>query len=223
MRTFFISSALCFLAACRAQAPAPAASSTHAPGSSDHAVYTAVLREHFLRPNPGNEPVFCRSEAPDLLQIVGTTQPLPPGTPRRDAGWADHLPAQAAPLLASLRAMDNQPGRALDRDGLDVGVPIRLVPHSVAARALEPTDPPATEPGPPLSWFSRVAYTADGNWALVYAVEACTGVTEAMAAEAEGWAYDTVMLAPLERRAGVWTVHDPLYLDVGLPRLEPPD
>ena len=69
--------------------------------------------------------------------------------------------------------------------------------------------------------MSRVAYTADGDWALVYAVQLCPGTTEARMAEAENGAYETVILAPLERREGVWTVHSPVFLDVGLPRLRP--
>ena len=125
--------------------------------------------------------------------------------------------------MASLRALDRQPARALDADSLSVGIPIRLVADTVAARAFPSGDQPEDRAGlraARLLWVSRVAYTPDGNWALVYAVEVCPGVTPAEAAEAENGAYETALLAPLERRAGVWTVHDPMFLDVGLPRLE---
>jgi hypothetical protein len=204
---------------------ARASDAAPAPPPSDHAVYTAVLREHFMRPQRGEHALLCEPEEPGRrLAIVGTTQPLPPGTPVRDSGWAAELPAPASPLMAALRALDRQAGRALDADSLAVGVPIDLVPDSVAARSLRLSDPPpATRPdlgAPPLFWFSRVVYTADSRWALVYAVEACPGITEAMAADAENGAYERVILAPLEWRAGGWTTHPAVFLDIGLPRLD---
>ena len=126
--------------------------------------------------------------------------------------------------MAELRALDRAPRRALRADSLALGIPIQLVPHSAAARALVRTDTTANASDigpPPLLWVSRVAYTADRSWALVYAVEVCPGITEAMAAEAENGAYETTLIAPLQWRGGTWMVHDPLFLDVGLPRLEP--
>jgi hypothetical protein len=193
---------------------------------SDHAVYTAVLREHFMQPQRGEHALLCEDEEPGRgLAIVATTQRLPPGTPHRDSGWAAVLPAPAAPLLAALRALDHQPGHALHADSLAVDKPIHLVPDTLAERVLRRTAPPPTarpdQGAAPLFWFSRVAYTADRNWALVYAVEVCPGITEAIAAEAENGAYERSLLAPLQWRAGIWTVHPPLFLDVGLPRLEP--
>jgi hypothetical protein len=189
-------------------------------------VYTAVLREHFMQPQRGEHALLCEREEPGRrLAIVATTQRLPPGTPHRDSGWAAELPAAAAPLMAALRALDHQPGRALHGDGLNVGKPVHLVPESLATRTLRRTAPPPTARpdlgAAPLFWFSRVAYTADRTWALVYAVEVCPGITEAIATEAENGAYERTLLAPLEWRAGAWAAHPPLFLDVGLPRLEP--
>ena len=211
-----------FLAVCARGSDAPPPPADARP-PSDYAVYAAVLREQFLRPQRGEHGLLCEPQEPGGgLTIVATTQPVAPGNARRDSGWAAVLPAPAAPLMARLRAMDSLPARALDGDSLAVGVPVRLVADSVAARSLEPPARPGSPPpsaGPPLFWLSRVAYTADGGWALVYAVETCPGVTDADAAEAESGAYERVVVAPLERRAGAWTVHPPLFLDVGLPRL----
>jgi len=152
------------------------------------------------------------------ISVVSTTQPLPVSTPRRDAGWAEVLPAPAAPLLATLRTMNSQPPRHLDPGGLEVGRPVALVPAAVAAPALWPSTPQADNTGP-LWWFSRVAYTADGKWSLVYAAQVCTGITPEMVPEAEPGAYDIVVLAAIEHRSGKWEVHDPLYLDIDLPRV----
>lgn len=235
-------SSLCLLAGCRAEDRAPAADSAGeqmAPVTaasarsadragappSDHAVYTAVLREVFLRPRQGEHSLHCEDEKPGgRLVIVGTTQPLPPGTPARDSGWANELPAPAAPLLAALRALDREPAGAIAADSLAVGVPVDVVSDSMAVRILRPIGKSSTPDGagePPLRWVSRVVYSVDGVWALVYAVQLCPGTTEAKMADAENGAYETVILAPLERRDGVWTVHSPVFLDVGLPRLQP--
>jgi hypothetical protein len=243
MRRFLTGSVLWVLAGCsdgdrgrigdsaHAELAPPAATGSQpntdaqaAPPPNDYAVYSTVLR-YFMRPERGEHALLCEREEPGSpREIVATTQPLSPGDARRDSGFAAALPAAAAPLMAPLRAMDTQPGRALDADSLSVGVPIRLVPDSIASRTLQRTDAAAggSDPGlPPLFWLSRVAYSTDGRWALVYAVEVCPGATRAMAADAESGAYEKVVLAPLEWSAGKWTVHPPLFLDIGLPRLNP--
>jgi hypothetical protein len=125
--------------------------------------------------------------------------------------------------MSALRALDRQPARTLNGESLSVSIPIDLVSDTIAARALPLADEPATRDtavAPPLLWFSRVVYSADRRWALVYAAEVCPGVTQAMADEAENGAYERVLLVPLQWREEAWTGHDPLYLDVGLPRLE---
>ena len=245
MRRILLVSTLCLFASCRAQDRTPSADSASttdsgalaspssaqsadaapAPPPRDHAVYTAVLREHFLGHQPGEHALLCAREEPGTaLEIVASTQPVPPGNPARDSGWAAVLPAPAAPLMAQLRALDRDPARALVAESLTVGVPVQLVPDSVAARALRRTDAPATRPDlgpPPLFWFSRVVYSADRSWALVHAVEVCPGVTEAIAADAENGAYERVIIAAFQWGAGGWIAHPPLFLDVGLPRLPP--
>lgn len=117
--------------------------------------------------------------------------------------------------------MDGAPALNLDAARLAAGRPVTLVPEAVAAATLWPGDGAIADhaPGaPPLWWFSRVAYTPDGEWALVYAVQVCPGISARMAAEAEPGAYESALLAPLQRQAGNWIVQEPLYLDVGLPR-----
>ena len=243
MQRLLIGSALFLFTSCRAEdrtasgdsagaepQPAPAtlartADSGAAPTPSDHAVYTAVLREHFMQPERGEHALLCDREQPGRgLAFVATTQPLPRGTPARDSAWTAELPAPAAPLMAALRALDRQPGRILDADSLGAGVPIRLVPDSLAARSFRRTDSRAARPdssAPSLFWFSRVVYTADSRWALVQAVQVCPGATEVMAANAENGAYERVLIAVMEWRAGAWIAHPALFLDVSLPRLEP--
>jgi hypothetical protein len=200
---------ICLLVSCQAQEPAPAPTPPRAfvpSASTDHAIYTTVLRDLYLRPQPGEQPISCAPEDPRAtVEILATTQPVVPGTPKRDLGWANELPAEAAPLMAALRAMDSQPRVALDANRLAPGVPVQLVPSAPNHSRL--------------IWFSRVAYTADGNWALVYAVAMCPGVTDAQAANEENGAYERVVLAPLQRRGGLWTLRDPLYLDIGMPTI----
>ncbi len=202
-----------------AQSPAASADGQVTPLRSDGAVYTAVLREHFMRPERGEHALDCEPETRGgPLVIVATTQPLPPGTPPRDSGWANELPEAAAPLMATLRALDREPARSLHAESLAVGV--RLVPDSIAAHTLTDTAASRADSSqPPLFWFSRVAYASEGNWALVHAVAVCPGVTEAMAADAENGAYERVLITALEWREGRWATHSPLFLDVGLPRL----
>ena len=243
LRRRLLAGALCLFASCRAQdrtrgvdststadsatratfAVAPDAGASPAPPRRDHAVYTAVLREHFMQLQPGEHALLCaREDQGTPVGIVATTQALPPGNPARDSGWAAELPASAAPLMAPLRALDREPARALVAESLTVGVPIRLVSDSLASRELRRTDASPTRPDlspPPLFWFSRVVYSADRSWALVHAVAACPGVTEAMAADAENGAYERVIVAPMQWGAGGWIAHPPLFLDVGLPRL----
>jgi len=179
--------------------------------ADDHAVYTSVLLQQLKAPRGGEHSMACEpEEAGGPLLVVSTTQPLPPGTLKRDGGWIDLLPKPAAPLFETLRALDTEPPRTIDAALLTAGVPIQLVPEAAAA---------ASGSGPPLHWFSRVAYTPDGKWALVYAVKLCPGVTEAMKADAEPGAYQSVFLAALEWRDDAWRIDDPLYLDVG-PRLD---
>ena len=242
-RIIVLIGALCLVAGCDAGDRAPAAESTGAadsaaraallpatgadaepaPEPKDHAVYTAVLREHFMQRQPGAHALLCGGDEPNApLQIVATTQAVPPGNPTRDSGWAAVLPAPAAPLMASLRARDREPARALVAESLTVGVPVHLVAEADAARELRRTDASPTRPDlspPPLFWFSRVVYSADRSWALVHAVEVCPGVTEAMAADAENGAYERVIIAAFQWGAGGWIAHPPLFLDVGLPRL----
>jgi hypothetical protein len=173
-----------------------------------------------MRPERGEHGIACEFETMEgPVAIVSTTQPLPVRTPKQDAGWAELLPAPAAPLLATLRAANGQPPQHLDPKGLDVGRPIRLVPAAVAATTLWPPTPQPDHTGP-LWWFSRVAYTSDGKWALVYAAQVCTGVTAEMVPEAEPGAYAIIVLAALEHRSARWDVHDPLYLHVDLPQVE---
>jgi hypothetical protein len=127
--------------------------------------------------------------------------------------------------MFALRSLDGGPSQPLQRDSLDVGVPVDIVSDSAARRMLRIDARARADsmgPGaPPLFWFSRVAYTADKTWALVYAVAVCPGISEAQAADAENGAYERVILAPLEWRNGAWTARDPVFLDIGLPRLEP--
>ena len=200
-------------------------SSVRAGPKDDHAVYSAVLREHFMRSERGEHGLHCQpDEGPGDLTIVGTTQTVPKGTPARDSAWAAELPASARPLMFSLRAMDAEAGRVLHRDSITVGVPVTVVSDSAAARMFRPATASAggtTVKATPLFWLSRVAYTDDGTWALVYGVEVCAGVTESQAADAENGAYERVLLAPVEWRNGAWTTHPPVYLDIGLPRLVP--
>jgi hypothetical protein len=191
--------------------------------ADDHVVYSTVLREHFMRPERGEHGLLCQPDSgPRTLAIVGTTQRVPPGTPARDSGWAAELPTPARSLMFALRALDSEPSRALQRDSINAGVPVDLVSDSAARRMVRLGARRNPSPdAPPLFWFSRVTYTPDGTWALVYAVEMCPGITEAQAADAENGAYERVLLAPLEWRNGAWAAHPPIFLDVGLPRLEP--
>jgi hypothetical protein len=188
-------------------------------------VYEALLRQQLATVQHGEHGRACEPEDVNApVRIVATTQPLPSNTPKRDAGWVTYLPAQAGPLLAALRAMNTQPALDLDAARLALGRPVTLVPEEVAAPTLWPTEQTTTgsiSNASALWWFSRVAYTLDGEWALVYAVRVCPGVIAATVEEPEMGEYEQVFLAALQRRAGNWIVNDPLYLDVGLPRLEP--
>ena len=236
-----LASALCSLLSCDAREPRPA----HTPAASDrlpkavtvssppaerqtpsvatdHAVYSALLQK-LSAPTGGEHAFGCEAEdAHAAVRIVAVTQPIPSGTPTRDAGWIRELPVQAGPLLAVLRAMNNEPAVKLDAGLCSIGRPPALVPPEVAAPTLWPREQAARHSSgtSPLWWLSRVDYTADGQWALVYAVRVCPDIAPSMVGEAEPGAYETVVLAPLERRAGAWYLHDPLYLDIGLPRLE---
>jgi hypothetical protein len=148
----------------------------------------------------------CETEEGDVpIAIVSTTQRLPVTTPEQEAGWANVLPTPAAPLLADLRALNRQPPLTLDPAGLAIGRPVTVVPPAVAAPTLWPSEPTPTTQAP-LLWFSRVAYTADGKWSLVYVAQVCSGVTPAMVPEAEPGAYQVVFLAALEDRSGKWEV-----------------
>ncbi len=214
----WLGGALCLLACCRAREDQAFLQ------ARDHAVYSAVLREQLTWPQEGEHGRGCTFyDSNGRVAVVGTTQPLPPGTPSRDAGWAKLLPARAAPLMAALRALDREPALAIDPKRLAAGAPIELVPEPLAARTLWPKEQITMSSGqnaPLLFWFSRVAYTADGDWALVYAAQVCPGITPAMVHEAEGGAYEAVFLAALQRRSGSWIVHkDPLFLDIALPRV----
>jgi hypothetical protein len=173
-----------------------------------------------MMPRRGEHGIGCEAEETvEPVTIVSTTQPLPVRTPRHYAGWAELLPAPAAPLLATLREMNSRPPQQLDAGSLEVGRPVTLVPAAVAAPTLWPSTPQPDSTGP-LWWFSHVAYTADGQWALVYAAQVCAGVTLEMVPEAEPGAYNIIVLAAVEHRSGKWHVHDPLYLHIDSPRVE---
>jgi hypothetical protein len=64
---------------------------------------------------------------------------------------------------------------------------------------------------PPVIQFSRVAYSTDGQWALVLATKRCQ-VRES--GEAENGAYDVALLVPVERRGATWVALSPVYLDM---------
>ena len=217
MLSVLLSGVLCFLAGCGMQ------ESPVFLRARDHAVYTALLREQLTWPRGGEHGRACVPDGPiGSIAVVGTTQPLPPGTPARDEGWSNYLPKPVAPLLKTLRALDREPALAIEQKLLTAGVPVELIPESLAARTLWPAEPTAESsraPGP-LFWFSRVVYSSDGDWALVYAAQVCPGITPAMVEEAEPGAYQAVFLATLQRQPGDWVVHgNPLFLDIESPRV----
>ena len=181
--------------------------------SSDYAVYTAVIREHFLGPHPGEHGLLCEDGLPAThLEIGEQTRPLWAWNARRDSAAAAELPPVVAPVLAALRALDSLPRRLLAADSFAVGVPVRLSSDSLTGRRTRGAGGAVHEPAdsaPPLITFSRVAYSADGSRALVYATRACR---EKPVGEAEEGAEGSALLVPLERRGATWAAPEPVYL-----------
>jgi hypothetical protein len=109
--------------------------------------------------------------------------------------------------VATLRAMDGQRPRTLHADSFSVGVPVRLVPGL--------SEPDTTSDGPWPITLSRVAYSADGTWALVHAVQPCRAeYDEALAGEVDLPAPGTAVVAALQRRSGSWVVVTPVFVYV---------
>ena len=163
-------------------------------------MYGAALGADFMRPRGGEHGMACETDdqPANQLAIVDHTRPIGPLTPVRDSAWPAALPAEAAPLFAPLRALDTLPRRPLVADSFPVGVPVRLLPDSLA--------------GPVLISFSRVAYSADGRRALVYGVKKCRHFT---AADEEEGSIGFAFLLPLVRRADAWaSSSEPLYLTI---------
>lgn len=183
------------------------------PPASDYDVYAVVLREHFINP-PRDEHVdgvglTCASYEPvGHLPIVAETRLRREGGRSRDSALAATLPPEAAPLVATLRALDGVPPRTLHADSFSVGVPVRLVARS--------PEPGSTSAGPWPITLSRVAYSADGTWALVHAVQPCRAeYDETPEEELEGASPPgTAVVAALQRRSGKWVVVRPVSVYV---------
>jgi hypothetical protein len=169
------------------------------PPASDYDVYAVVLREHFINPPPDDHVDGLISECRDgppagQVQVVGETRFRRQGGGSRDSALAAELPPDAAPLVASLRAMDGLPPRPLDADSFAVGMPVRLVAAAPESRGAGTGPLPVT--------LSRVAYSADGSWALVHAVQPCRDGF----AEEDAPPPGTAVLAALQRQNGSWIV-----------------
>jgi hypothetical protein len=182
------------------------------PPASDYEVYATVLRDHFVNPpqdEHGDGAVLtCASHPPvGYIPIVGQTRLRREGGGSRDSSLAAELPPEAAPLVGTLRGMDEQPPRTLYADSFSVGVPVRLVPGL--------PEPDNTTAGPWPITLSRVAYSADGAWALVHAVQPCRAAyDEALADEEDLPAPGTAVVAALQRRNGGWVVVKPVFVYV---------
>jgi hypothetical protein len=180
---------------CVGRADAPPQS----PPASDYDVYAVILREQFINPPQDDHGDGLISECRDgppvgQIQIAGETQFRRQGGGSRDSAAAAELPPDAAPLVATLRAMDGLPPRTLAADSFSVGMPVRLV-----APAPESRD---TGTGPLPVTLSRVAYSADSTWALVHAVQPCRHGFAQEDAPPPG----TAVLAALQRQSGSWVV-----------------
>lgn len=188
---------------CGGRADAPPQS----PPASDYDLYAVVLREQFINP-PQDDHVDgsiseCRDGPPaGQIPIVGATQFRRQGGGSRDSSLAAELPADAAPLVASLRAMDRLPPRTLDADSFSVGMSVSLVASA--------SESPATGTGPLPITLSRVAYSADSTWALVHAVQPCRDGF----AEEDAPPPGTAVLAALQRRSGSWVISEAVALYV---------
>jgi hypothetical protein len=181
--------------ACAGQTDAPPPS----PPASDYDVYAVVLREQFISPPQDDHVDGLISECRDgpiagQIRIVAATRMRREGGGSRDSALAAELPADAAPLVASLGAMDGLPPRTLYADSFSVGIPVRLV-----APASGSGD---TGTGPLPVTLSRVAYSADGTRALVHAVQPCRDGF----AEEDAPPPGTAVLAALQRQNGSWVV-----------------
>jgi hypothetical protein len=113
---------------CVGRADAPPQS----PPASDYDVYAVILREQFINPPQDDHGDGLISECRDgppvgQIQIAGETQFRRQGGGSRDSAAAAELPPDAAPLVATLRAMDGLPPRTLAADSFSVGMPVRLV------------------------------------------------------------------------------------------------
>ena len=197
--------ALGLLAGCAGARDAPPVG-----GRGDYAVYAAVMREPLGHPRRGEHGLLCESEElASTIAVVDHTQPLYPASIRRDSAAAAELKGEAVTLLPKLRALDRQPRRALVADSFGV-VPVHLVPLPTITYG-DNAVPGDSGMAPPVVWFSRVAYSADRAWALVYAGKMCS---ERSKEEAEPGAYAMTVLVPLRWQTGAWVVRDSVFLDI---------
>lgn len=181
----------------------------HRQPASDYAVYSAVLRAHFVAPpsdaHADGDPQTCDLAAPvDHLSLVRETmlRRRPGGS--RDSALARELSPQAAPMLATLRALSAQPSRVLDPDSFTVPVPVVLADTARHGRSAEK---PIT--------LSRVAYSPDSADALVLAGQPCTGTRKRQREAEEGEAAQgRSVLVALHRQQGAWVVRENVQLNV---------
>jgi hypothetical protein len=173
-------------------------------------VYSVVLRAYFMappaKPHPDGELSGCEITAPvGRLNIMQETAFRRRPGQSRDSALAAELSPHAAPLVATLRALSARPARSLAADSFALSVPVTLAASAQEGRGVES---PIT--------LSRVAYSPDGNDALVLAVQPCTGAPEPERdyADDEEDAPGQSVLVALHRQQGVWVIQKDVQLYV---------
>ena len=181
---------------------------------SDYAVYSAVARAYFLRPPQGEHGMACDGDGPPRsLVITRSTGRLWRRTVRRDSAAAAELPEHWTSLVRALRSLDRLPRRSLTADSFMVGIPVRLHADTLIKQRIVPRETFSRSPSrkPPIIQFSRVAYSANSQRALVFAIKKCQVREDG---EAENGAYNVALLVPLEWRGATWVALSPVYMDV---------
>lgn len=182
--------------------PPPAA--PRAP-TSDYAIYRIILRDNFVSPAPDDHadgPPTCVTHEPlDSLAIDSETRYRFLDGPNRDSALTAELPAEAAPLVAALRAMDAEPPRPVLADSLAVGVPVKLVPDAGERLRVN------------VITLSRVAYNADSTAAMVHVARPCR-VEPGPDPEEEPAPQGLALISLLRRVGDAWTVAEVVYLEM---------